>query len=226
VGIGGGFGLAGEGSRLADYVLGLVGRDRPKVMFLPTASADADSYIVAFYERFAGRSDPSHLKLFGAPEAAQWRPRLLEQDVIVVSGGNTANALAVWRAHGVDAALREAWSGGTVLCGSSAGMICWFECSVTDSFGPRLAPLRDGLGFLPGSACPHYDSEAMRRPLYRELVATGFPGGYAAEDGVGIHFEGTELKESVTEVAGHSAYRVELVDGAVRETALPTRFLG
>ncbi len=195
-------------------------------MFLPTAAADADSYIVAFYERFAGRSDPSHLKLFGAPDAARWRPHLLEQDVIVVSGGNTANALAIWRAHGVDAALREAWQGGTVLCGSSAGMICWFECSVTDSFGPGLAPLRDGLGFLPGSACPHYDSEAMRRPLYRELVATGFPGGCAADDGVGMRFEGTELKEAVTEVAGRSAYRVELVDGAVRETALPTRFLG
>ncbi len=225
MGIGGGFG-PGEGSRLAEYVLGLAGHDRPKVMFLPTASADADSYIVAFYERFTGRSDPSHLKLFGAPEAAQWRPHLLEQDVIVVSGGNTANALAIWRAHGVDAALREAWEGGTVLCGSSAGMICWFECSVTDSFGPRLAAMRDGLGFLPGSACPHYDSEAMRRPLYRELVAKGFPGGYAADDGVGIHFEGTELKEAVTEVAGRSAYRVELLDGLVRETAMPTRLLG
>lgn len=112
-----------------------------------------------------------------------------------------------------------------MVCGASAGMICWFECSVTDSFGPQLGPLRDGLGFLPGSACPHYDSEPRRRPLYRDLVAAGFPGGYAAEDAVGLHFEGAALKEAVTEIGGRKAYRVELVDGAVRETDLPVRLL-
>jgi dipeptidase E len=225
VGIGGGFGAAGPGSGLDKYVLELPGVDRPRVLYLPTPVGDADSNIVNFYERFADRAEATHMKLFGAPEEAQWRPRLLAQDVIVVSGGNTANALAIWRAHGVGAALREAWEGGTVMCGASAGMICWFECSVTDSFGPRLGPLRDGLGFLPGSACPHYDSEARRRPLYRELVAGGFPGGFAADDGVGLHFEGTALKEAVAEVAGRAAYRVELVEGTVRETTLPVRLL-
>lgn len=205
------------------FVLESSGASRPRVLFLPTASADDDSLVVAFYEKFAAACDASHLKLFGAPDPSEWRPRLLGQDVVYVSGGNTVNALAVWRAHGVDVALREAWERGTVLCGSSAGMICWFECSVTDSFGPRLTGLRDGLGFLAGSACPHYDSEPMRRPVYTELVAGGFPGGYAAEDGVALCFEGTVLKEVVTEVAGRRAYRVELVDGAVREDALPAR---
>ena len=225
VGIGGGFGASGPGSKLDEYVLQLTGRDRPKVLYLPTPVADADPAIVNFYDRFAGRAEATHLKLFGAPEEARWRPGLLDQDVIVVSGGNTANALAVWRTHGVDAALREAWERGAVMCDASAGMICWFECSVTDSFGPQLGPLRDGLGFLPGSACPHYDSEPRRRPLYRELVAAGFPGGYGAEDGVGLHFEGSALKEAVTEIDGHNAYRVDLVDGAVRETDLPVRLL-
>jgi dipeptidase E len=216
----------GAPSKLDDYVLGLTGRDRPKVLHLPTPAADADALIVTFYERFTGRAEPSHLKLFGAPDAASWRPRLLQQDAICVSGGNTANALAVWRTHGMDVALREAWEGGIVLFGGSAGMICWFECSVTDSFGPALAGLHDGLGFLPGSACPHYDGEERRRPVYQQLVASGFPAGFAVDEFAGLHFEGTAMKEAVTEVEGHNAYRVELVDGQVRETSIRARFLG
>jgi dipeptidase E len=226
VGFGGGNrSSVGAPSKLDEYVLELTSRDHPRVLYLPTASADSDSLIVGFYERFSGRSQATHLKLFGAPDAADWRPRLLQQDVIYVTGGNTVNALAIWRAHGVDVALREAWENGIVLCGGSAGMICWFECSVTDSFGPALAPLRDGLGFLPGSACPHYDSEERRRPIYRQLVASGFPSGFAADDFVGLHFEGTALKEAVTEVEGRCGYRVELVGGEVHETPIPARFL-
>jgi len=215
----------GSPSKLDSYVLGLTGRDRPKVLYLPTPSADADVLIVSFYERFASRSEASHLKLFGTPDAASWRPHLLQQDAICVSGGNTANALAVWRTHGMDVALREAWESGIVLFGASAGMICWFECSVTDSFGPALAGLHDGLGFLPGSACPHYDGEERRRPVYQQLVANGFPGGIAVDEFAGVHFEGTTRKAVVTEVEGHDAYRVELVDGQVRETRIPGRLL-
>ena len=117
------------------------------------------------------------------PVAAR-RPRevVLAQDVIYVSGGNTANALAVWRVHGFDAIVREAWERGALVCGWSAGMICWYEASVTDSFGPALAGMRDGLGFLPGSACPHYDGEVRRRPVYTGLVRDGFPPGIACDD--------------------------------------------
>ncbi|MHB8613756.1 MAG: Type 1 glutamine amidotransferase-like domain-containing protein [Candidatus Dormibacteraceae bacterium] len=215
----------GAASKLDEYVLGLTGPERPKVLYLPTPAADADARIVTFYERFTGHAEPSHLKLFGAPEAASWRPRLLQQDAICVSGGNTANALSVWRTHGMDVALREAWEAGVILFGGSAGMICWFECSVTDSFGPALAGLRDGLGFLPGSVCPHYDGEERRRPVYQQLVASGFPAGFAVDEFAGIHFEGTTLKEVVTEVEGHCAYRVELVSGEVRETAIQARLL-
>src|ERR671937_688425 len=125
-----------------------------------------------------------------------------------VCGGNTANMLAVWRVHGFDRVLREAWEAGVVLTGWSAGMICWFEASVTDSFGPQLEGMRDGLGFLAGSACPHYDGEELRRPVYTKLVADGFPPGVAADDGVGIHFVGTELAEVVSVRNGAGAYRV------------------
>ncbi len=102
--------------------------------------------------------------------------------------------LAVWRVHGFDELLREAWEQGVVLAGSSAGMICWFEAGVTDSYGPQLDGMRDGLGFLPGSACPHYDGEERRRPVYQELVAGGFPPGIAADDAVALHYVGTELR--------------------------------
>src|SRR5207249_6210984 len=119
-----------------------------------------------------------------------------------------ANMRGVGRAHGFDAVLREAWEAGVVLAGWSAGMICWFEAGVTDSFGAQLAGM-ECLGFLPGSACPHYDGEELRRPVYRRLVAEGMAPGYAADDGVALRFDGTELAEVVTCRAEATAYRVE-----------------
>ncbi len=129
--------------------------------------------------------------------------------MILVGGGNTANMLAVWRVHGFDDVLREAWERGVVLSGWSAGMICWFEAGVTDSFGPQLAGMRDGLGFLAGSACPHYDGEERRRPVYQQLVLEGFPAGIALDDAAGAHYVGTELHEVVSSVPGSGGYLVE-----------------
>ena len=129
----------------------------------------------------------------------------------------------IWRVHGVDRALREAWERGAVVAGSSAGGICWFEGGVTDSFGPELAPLRDGVGLLAGTFCPHYDSEHTRRATYHRLVGEGLPAGYAADDGVGLHFHGPDLVEAVRSRAGGRAFRVEHDGDAVTETALPVR---
>jgi len=223
---GGGFSRFGRYSKLDDYILGLPQKDNPRILYLSTAGGDSDPHIVLFYEAFGGRARPTHLKLFGAPSRSEWRPLIREQDVIYVGGGNTANMLAIWRVHGMDQALREAWYDGVVLCGVSAGMNCWFECSVTDSFGLDLSGYRDGLGFLPCSVCPHYDGEERRRPVYRQLVAEGLPAGYAAEDSVGIFFQETEFVEAVSEIEGRRAYRVEMVDGEVVETAIPARSLG
>jgi peptidase E len=206
---------------LDDFVLGLTGRDRPRVCFLPTAAGESPTYVVNFYEAFRGRAEPSHLELFGRPRR-DIREFLLEQDVIYVGGGNTANMLAIWRVHGVDRILREAWERGIVLAGISAGSICWFEAGVTDSFGDELASL-DCLGFLTGSNCPHYDSEPERRPTYRRLVDSGeLAPGLAADDGVGLHYTGTALAEAVGARAGAGAYRVERGG----EIPLTVRFLG
>jgi peptidase E len=132
--------------------------------------------------------------------------------------------LAIWRVHGVDELLREALERGVVLAGSSAGGLCWFESGVTDSFGPQLEPT-EYLGFLPGSFCPHYDDEELRRPRYHELVADGLPAGYAADARVALHFVGGELREILSCKEGSNAYRVELRGGQVVETALTARLV-
>jgi dipeptidase E len=194
--------------RLEDYFLSFARRrERPKVLFVPTAAAEGAEQTLWIYRQLADRAEVSHLAFFPWPPE-NLRELALDQDVIYVSGGNTANALAIWRLHGFDAVLREAWEAGVVLTGWSAGMICWFEAGVTDSFGPQLAGMRDGLGFLPGSACPHYDGEAERRPVYQRLVRDGFPPGLAADDCVALRFDGTELAEVATARAGSRAYRV------------------
>src|SRR3954469_11068799 len=206
VGLGGVGETLAQTMRLYHYVVGLTGKERPRMLYVPTAIGDDPEGIVAFYERFGSIVEPSHLRTFPWPPE-DLRELILGQDAICVNGGNTANMLAIWRVHGIDALLREAWENGIVLWGASAGMICWFEAGITDSFGPQLGGM-DCLGFIPGSACPHYDGEERRRPRYRELIDGGFPEGVAADDGVGIHYVGTEIAEIVTCRPAAAAYRV------------------
>jgi peptidase E len=189
---------------LLDHALGLARGHR--ILYVPTAGAENPAFTLLWYDRLRARGTMTHLNFFPWPPA-DLRGLALAHDVILVGGGNTANALAIWRVHGFDEVLREAWQEGVLLTGASAGMICWFEHGVTDSFGPELAPM-ECLGFLPGSACPHYDGEERRRPVYTQLVRDGFPAGIAADDDVGVHFVGTELREVVTSREGSTAYRV------------------
>ena len=230
---GGGFSTEPDNPRLDDFVLSLVSRRPARVCFVPTASADSAVYLANFYRAFAGRAAATDLTLFDAPSlrrrpatSAELAGFVAEQDVLYVGGGSTANLLALWRAHGLDGILRDAWARGAVLCGVSAGMLCWFRGGITDAFG-ELDALDDGLGLIDASACPHYDGEPERRPAYHRLVGDGTLGaGYAADDGAALHFRGAELVESVCSVRGASAYRVELVDGRVIERPLETRYLG
>jgi peptidase E len=224
---GGGFSSEPYNPLLDQFVLSLARRERPRVCFVATASGDGDSSVARFYRALAEHDCvPSDLALFDR-KVGDLRSYILEHDVIYVGGGNTLSLLAVWRAHGLDVILGDALDAGAVLCGVSAGMNCWFEASVTDSFGPHLSPLNDGLGFVAGSACPHYDSEEQRRPVYHRLVAAGFPDGYAADDGAALHFTGSDvLAEVVAAEEGARGYRVQRrEDGAAVETALPTRYL-
>jgi peptidase E len=153
---------------------------------------------------------------------------LAGQDVVWVGGGSVANLLAVWRVHGLDGMLREAWEAGVVLSGVSAGSICWHVGGTTDSYGPDLRAVTNGLGLLPFGNGVHYDSEPGRRPLLHRLVADGtLPPSYATDDGSGLLYRGTSLVEAVADRPGARAYQVQRSpDGSAVETPLPTRLLG
>jgi peptidase E len=213
---GGGFSMEPENPTLDKYVLAQSPSPSPSVLFIPTASGDADPYVLRFYTAFSELScRPSHLSLFG--RAPDLRETLLSQDVIYVGGGNTKSMLGVWREWGLPEILREAWSSGVILAGISAGAICWFEQGLTDSFDGDLRPLQC-LGFLSGSCCPHYDGEAARRPTYHELVGRGdLLPGFAIDDGVALHFIGDDLHRVVTSRPRVNAYRVRMANGAVQE---------
>ena len=223
---GGGFSMEPDNLALDRYVLGLADRPRPRVCFLPTASGDAADYVNRFHATFGSLPcEPSHLALF-EPHTPDLRSFLLAQDVIYVGGGSTRNLLVLWREWGLDAILREAWRAGVVLAGISAGAICWFEESVSDSVVPgSLASLRC-LGFLPGSACPHYDGEPERRGAYHRLLAAGLVAdGYAADDGAALHFVGDRLARVVASRPDARAYRVERRGDGVEETPIASVYL-
>ena len=228
---GGGFSTKPGFTALDEFVLSLARQERPRVCFIPTASSDSATYIARFYRAFSDRCVPTDLTLSDPPALPRQPSRTADladfvggQDVFYVGGGNTAHLLALWKLHGLDVLLRDAWRRGAVLAGISAGMICWFEAGLTDSFG-GLEPLTGGLGLVAGSACPHYDGEPGRREAYRELIRTGFPAGYAAEDDVALHFRGSSLADVVTDRAGAVAYRVERGVDSIVETRLPARVL-
>ena len=226
---GGGFSMEPDNPLLDNWLLTLADNDRPKVCFVPPASGDSSDYIVQFYDAFARReAEPSHLALFSR-NVDNLRDFVLTRDIIYVGGGNTANMLAVWRTHGLDVILREAWQQGVVLAGLSAGSLCWYECGVTDSFGTELTSLDDGLGFLPGSHCPHYDGEPQRRPRYEQLVGSGrLPGGVAADDGVALRYRHDELVEVVSSRPDAGTYRIQPdgQDSTIHQEVLESRFLG
>jgi dipeptidase E len=226
---GGGFSMERDSSLLDDYVLSLTGAARPRVCFLPTASGDADHYVVRFYRRFSPCCEASHLSLFRRDQGTDGveddlATHLLGQDLIYVGGGNMLSMLGAWRAHGLDAILRKAWRRGIVLCGPSAGSLCWFEQALSAFHGaPRIVR---GLGFLPYSNCVHYDAEPERRAEYQRFVADGMRPGFAAEDGVALHFRGTSLERAVSSRPNGGAFLVERDGKRVRETRLEVSFLG
>ncbi len=223
---GGGFSMEPENLLLDRYVLSISGAPEPKVCFVGTASGDAQSYIDRYYESFRTLPcSPTHLSLF-KPPSADLRSFVLEQDAIYVGGGNTRAMLVLWREWGLDTILREAWLGGVVMAGLSAGSICWFQQGLSDSVIPgELAPI-ECLGFLPGSHCPHYDGEPQRRPAYQRLIREGkLAAGYAADDGAALHFIGRKLVKTVSSRETAKAYSVRCADSEVVEVAHDTEWL-
>ncbi|RKR75921.1 peptidase E [Frondihabitans australicus] len=199
----------------------------PRLAYLGTAKGDQIQDAAMLYGAFAGTDVRAQVvALLPQPNVDNLRETLLSQDVIYVGGGSVAGLLALWRLHGLDEILREAWQNGVVLTGASAGSICWHTGGPTDSFGPDLRVITDGLGFLPFGNGVHYDSEPTRRPLLHAAVASGeLPVSYATDNGVALLYEGTELADVLSELDDAAAYRIERVDGVAVETRLPPRVL-
>ncbi len=228
-----------EFDRLVHYAVELSGVNgrTPRIAHLGTASGDQRWFAAEMDQaaRTAG-FDLSHLNLFTMPNQEDPEAFLLEQDVVWVHGGSVVNLLAVWRAHGLDAVIRRVWEAGVVLAGVSAGSICWFQGGTTDSFGPELRPVANGLALLPYANGVHFDSEPARRPMVHRLVAEGLLGEtHCTDDGVGLVYRGTELVEVVAEVRDRAAYRVTAAEDALGdgsngdrtiEERLEPRFLG
>ncbi len=227
---GGGFSMESGNPLLDDHVLGLTGVQRPKVCFIPTASGDADHYVVRFYRRFSTIADTSHLSLFrrdrgGGAVEGDIESHLMAQDLIYVGGGSVLSLIGAWMAHGIDRILERCWRAGVVLCGLSAGSLCWFREALTAFHGPP--EVVRGVGLLPWSNCVHYDAEPERAVEFRAAIASGqLCSGYGADDGAALHFVGGDLAEVVTSRERARACRVEGVGGEAIETALQTRYLG
>lgn len=227
---GGTFASSGTRTPLDEFVLSLArarrNAERPAICFIGTATGDDAGYIERFHAAFDDVAEATHLALFSRT-VEDVRSFLPAHDAICVGGGNTASLLAVWRAHGVDEALRAAHDAGVVLAGASAGSICWFEGGTTDSFGPTLHGLTGGLGLIAGSHSPHYDGEPQRRPTYQRLVAEGsLSAGIAVDDHAAAIYDGPDLVEVIAAHAGPTAYRVARgPDGRAIETQLAARIL-
>jgi dipeptidase E len=224
---GGGFSMEPGNPLLDEYVLSLCRRKRPRVCFLPSASGDADHYVVRFYRHFhSAICEPSHISLFRRDcGPGHTREHLLNQDLVYVGGGSILSLLGVWRAHGIDDDLRAAWEAGVILCGVSAGSLCWFASGLT-AYHHDARPYA-GLGLLPHSNAVHYEEEPNRRPAYHAALRSGeLPAGYAASDGAALHFIGPDLHRVVLSRPGARAYRVECAGDEVTEHALTADHLG
>jgi peptidase E len=214
--------IAGGGYNTAfiRYMAQLTGKPRPRLCYLPTASADSQSGTIAWYRSCAPLNVEAHAQnsfIASTQQDKDWDEVFLSMDGIVVSGGNTLNQQAIWKAQGIDAVLRQAWDRGIVLGGASAGSLCWFEEGTTDSRPKELSSVQC-LGFLKGSHSPHYDREPGRRPLYQKLIGSGaMKPGYACDNDAGIYFEDNEAKRVVATRRDAKVYYVSVVGGKVVE---------
>ena len=220
---GGGFTMEPANPALDDFILTLATAREPRILFLPTASGDPNAQISAFRATFGDRAcRPLQLSLFRLEhQPVDLRELILSQDIVYVGGGSMRNLLAIWREHGIDLLLREAWQEGVVLAGISAGAMCWFQHGITRSAGSP-APAA-GLGFLPGSMSVHCDGDPTRLPVFLDAIARGvLPDGYAADDGVGLLFDDDQLVRVVSSRPDARAYRVQRAgSGAIRTVIEP-----
>jgi len=221
---GGGLSATAGDRRLRRYLLELTGREKPNICFVGTASGDDDSYAEWFSASFSGLPCTISRLTVLQPMPRSTAEHLAQQDLVYVGGGNAFYMLVLWRSYGIDAHLRAAWERGAVMCGVSAGSMCWFESGVRQVSESEFRPLSPFLSLLSGSNCPHYSSQPARRDAYLDLVAGGrLAPGYAIGDGAALHFSGTQLSDVLAFRPHAAAYWVEPVGGGAREEQLTSR---
>jgi peptidase E len=224
----GGGGFSDENNTLLDdYILSQASTRKPKVCFLPTASGDSENYVVKFYLRFLSRgAKVSYLSVFNSSGVKDLEGFLMSQDIIYVGGGNSLNLLALWREHGIDTILKEAYTNGTILAGASAGMVCWYREFLTDSYiGNMLKPYYKGLNIISESCCPHYD-DPRRITEYRGCIKNGtLSSGIGVDGCVGVHYIDGQIKRVVSSVPKKTAYNVYKENNKVKEIPLEVELL-
>ena len=220
-----GFSISPRSKKIDRYILDQARSARPKICFVPTASGDAKGYIQRFYKFFNKENcQPDHLPLFKG-KTNQLHSFILSQDILYVGGGNTRNMLALWRLWGVDKSITEAYQNGVVLCGISAGSLCWFEQGLTDSYPGQLVPI-DGLGFVKGSNCPFFDGDMRKKKIYPKLIQSGkMKSGIATELGVGLHYMEGVLHRVITSKPNANAYKYTLNHAVVRQHKITAELL-
>jgi len=211
------------------YIISLTGKPNPKVCFLPTATGDSPNYIAYWYGLCTDMPlRPYVQKTFinSSPDQKSFEEMLLDMDAIVVGGGNTLNMLAIWKAQGIDTVLRKAYEHGILLAGGSAGSLCWFSSGYTDSRPKALSKI-EGLGYIKASHCPHYNTEASRKPLYHNSILSGDQtAGYACDELSGIVFQNEKFVRAVSAHADHHSYFVSVVNGKIEEKKLEAETIG
>jgi peptidase E len=219
---------SGPNKMFIKEIIQLTGKDKPKICYLPTASGDSQRSIIRWYELVSDLSVEPYVQrvwISSYNQKESFEERLLDMDAIVVGGGNTLNMIAIWKAQGIDTVLHKALNKGIVLAGGSAGSLCWFDNGTTDS-RPKELTVVEGLGFLPFSHCPHYDSEEYRRPLYHKNIKNGiFKPGYAMDNNSGIIFKNGEPFKVVSIGEEYNCYFVSLQDGEIIEEKLKSTIL-
>ncbi len=213
---GGGFGRSIYNTKIDRYILEQTGSQKPNICFIPTASAEDKAYTVNFYAVYSKLNcNPTHINFF------QRTPRLdsiiNKQDVIFVGGGNTKSMLAVWKEWKLDQLLLKAYKRGAILCGVSAGAICWFKQGITDSWASNLNVM-DCLDFVSECCCPHYDGEADRRPSVHDMIKNDkIESCLAVEDGAALHYRDGKLLTSVSFYKDKKTYIVKNTPSGIIE---------
>ncbi|MFT6935237.1 MAG: dipeptidase E [Maribacter sp.] len=214
---------------ILQYIAEATGKERPNICFIPTASGDDKEYVIRFYEVCKQLNVIPHVLevwINSYDHKESFEDKISKMDAIVVGGGNTLNMLAIWKAQDIDVSLKKAYRNGVVMAGGSAGSLCWFNGGTTDS-RPKELSIVKGMSFINKSHCPHYNSEASRRPLYHQNILSGkLSGGYACDDRSAIHFINEKIHTSVSLDAENHSYDVYEKNGEIVEDRISSKIIG